>query len=168
MSDDFTKELIGNWKAASRKTHAAIRVFLKRFSRQLPASKIMQQVHEEVFADFNCLLCANCCTNSSPVFNRTDINRISAYLGQTARNLETHYLQADSEGDFIPKSKPCPFLEADNRCRVYEVRPRSCRGFPHTDNTDCWNRPVLMAGNAKACPAAYAIVEKFRWKQPGL
>ena len=168
MSEGFSEELIRGWKAASRKSHTAIQVFLRRFSRQLPSARVLQNAHDEVFSKFDCLLCANCCTNSSPVFNRTDISRISGFLGLSPGDFEIQYLKADAEGDFIPKTKPCPFLEPDKRCRVYEVRPKSCRGFPHTDNPECWSRPLLMAGNARACPAAYAIVEKFRMKPPGL
>lgn len=79
-----------------------------------------------------------------------------------AGELEKQYLKADADGDFVPQSRPCPFIEPDNRCRVYEARPKSCRGFPHTDNPEAWERHQRMAGNAAACPAAFAIVEKFR------
>jgi Fe-S-cluster containining protein len=140
----------------------SIRIFLKRFSVSLPSSGVLEEVHDEVFSTFDCLQCAGCCKNSSPVFTRTDVSRIAAFLRIKPAQLELSYLKTDEEGDFIPKSKPCPFLLQDNRCQVYDVRPKSCRGFPHTDNPEAWERHAMMAGNVEACPAAFAIVEKFR------
>jgi len=75
---------------------------------------------------------------------------------------ETTYLRADADGDFIPKTKPCPFLNEDNTCQVYELRPKSCRGYPHTDAKEGWERPAMMAGNTLVCPATYKIVEKIK------
>lgn len=140
----------------------AIKHFLRRFSASLPNYRVLAEEHEAVFSGFDCLQCASCCKNSSPVFNRTDISRIAAFLGMKPSELEQKHLRADEDGDFVPKSRPCPFLLDNNHCEVYEVRPKSCRGFPHTDNPEAWERASLMAGNAAACPAAFAIVEKFR------
>ena len=162
MKTDFTGLIIRNWQTQAKKAMPAIRVFLKRFASSLPPHRVLAEEHERVFSQFDCLQCASCCKNSSPVFNRTDISRISSFLGQKPAELERLYLRADADGDFVPHSKPCPFLEPDNRCRVYEVRPKSCRGFPHTDNPEAWERHAIMAGNAAACPAAFAIAEKFR------
>lgn len=164
MSSTYTDTLIRKWQHAPQKANAAIALFLKRISRNLPPHQKLTEVHEVVFADFDCLKCANCCKNSSPVFNKTDIRRIASFLGISERQLETEYLDSDSEGDFIPKTKPCPFLETDNHCRIYDVRPKSCRGFPHTDNPEFWNRHARMTGNVKACPAAREIVEKLMEK----
>jgi len=159
---DFTQETLLNWQSTAGKARAGIRLFLKRFSRNIPGSKILTEVHDSVFDSFDCLQCANCCRNSSPVFSRTDIRRIADFLDMSSAELEVRYLESDADGDFIPRSKPCPFLDEQNRCRVYEVRPKSCRNFPHTDQPEAWGRHALMAGNAMACPAAFAIVEKLR------
>jgi Fe-S-cluster containining protein len=160
----FTETLIQKWRNVSPKNSAAIAVFLRRFARNLPPHRQFLEAHEAVFSQFDCLQCANCCKNSSPVFNKTDIRRIAPVIGLSESRMETEFLQADHEGDFIPKTKPCPFLEADNRCRIYDVRPKSCRGFPHTDHPEFWNRHARMAGNAKACPAALEIVDNFMKK----
>ena len=162
MNPEYTARLILHWQQQGKKLLPALRTFLKRFSASLPAHRVLAREHDIVFSEFDCLQCASCCKNSSPVFNRTDISRIAAFLGTKPAELELRYLQADADGDFVPRTKPCPFLGEDNRCDVYEVRPKSCRGFPHTDNPDAWERHKLMAGNAAACPAAFAIVEKFR------
>ena len=150
------------WQQQVRKAMPGIRVFLRRFVQSLPSHRTLASEHEKMFSSFDCLQCASCCKNSSPVFTRTDVTRIAGYLSLKPAEFELVYLRADNEGDYVPKSKPCPFLLPDNRCQVYDVRPKSCRGFPHTDNPEAWLRHSVMAGNAAACPAAFAIVEKFR------
>lgn len=162
MKGDFTREILQHWRSAASQAIPGIRIFLRRFSKSLPSGKVISEAHHSVFDSFDCLQCANCCKNSSPVFSRTDIGRIASFLRLSAADFEIQYLKSDAEGDFIPREKPCPFLDEMNYCRVYEVRPRSCRSFPHTDQPEAWTRHARMAGNARACPAAFAIVEKFQ------
>jgi len=162
LKTNQTDKIIRSWQTNARKAIPAIRTFLKRFSGSLPPKRVLEEVHEEVFSEFDCLACASCCKNSSPVFTRADISRIAGHIGMKPGEMETRFLVSDKDGDFIPSSKPCPFLEKDNTCQVYEVRPKSCRGFPHTDNRSVWERHAFMAGNAAACPAAFSIVERFR------
>ncbi len=42
------------------------------------------------------------------------------------------YLRLDSDGDYVVKSTPCPFLGSDNYCSIYEQRPGDCARFPYT------------------------------------
>ncbi|HOY95668.1 MAG TPA: YkgJ family cysteine cluster protein [Catalimonadaceae bacterium] len=157
-----SKSILSDWKSNANRDFSKNKIFLKRISRSLPAISALQEAHDAVFEKMDCLECGNCCKSSSPVFNRTDINRISAFVGMKAGVFESTYLVADSDGDFIPKSKPCPFLEPDNTCQVYELRPKSCRGYPHTDTKEGWERHALLAGNTVYCPAAYRIVNQIR------
>jgi len=35
----------------------------------------------------------------------------------------------------------CPFLNAEERCSIYEARPECCRNFPqHKDGTQCLDK----------------------------
>jgi Fe-S-cluster containining protein len=163
--NDATSLIMAQWKAYREKAFHENKVFLKRLARSLPPIGTLRQVHDSVFEQFDCLACAQCCTSSSPVFTRTDIQRIASHLGVKPGMLEQQHLEADSEGDWIPKSRPCPFLQSDNRCKVYEVRPKSCRGYPHTDEKEGWERHDLLARNTRACPAAFQMVEKLKSKK---
>jgi uncharacterized protein len=157
-----SRSILSEWKSKAGQDFNRNQKFLKRISRSLPAISILQEAHEEVFEKMDCLECGNCCKSSSPVFNRTDINRISALVGMKPGVFEATYLLTDADGDFIPKSKPCPFIETDNTCSVYEFRPKSCRGYPHTNTKEGWERHALLAGNTLFCPAAHKIVNKIR------
>ena len=159
---DSSEPFIKSWQANSIRNFPKNKVFLKRLAASMPKFDQLLEAHEQVFEQMDCLACGNCCTSSSPVFNRTDISRIEGTLSLKQGTLERDILVADSDGDFLPKTKPCPFLLSDNRCQIYEVRPRSCRSYPHTDSKQGWERASLLAENTKVCPAAFQIVEKVK------
>lgn len=147
------------WQSDARRNLKKNRQFLLRLSRFRLDMHRLEDVHQQVFAHVDCLQCGNCCKTAHPIFTRTDIDRIAGHLRIKPGELENQYLKADAEGDWVPQTFPCPFLESDNQCRVYDVRPKSCRSFPHTDKKEGWERPELLAKNTLTCPAAFRIVE---------
>ncbi len=84
-------------------------------------------VHEEVFSEMDCLTCANCCKTTSPIFYQTDVERVAKALRMKPGDFIEKYLRIDEDKDYVLKSSPCPFLDEDNRCRVYQDRPKACR-----------------------------------------
>lgn len=157
--------LVSVWEKNRTKQLNRFKTILKRLSRNRPSAQRLEEVHDAVFEQIDCLQCGNCCKTASPIFNKTDVARIAAAMGIKPSELETTYLVADPEGDLVPKTMPCPFLNGDNTCQVYEVRPKSCRGFPHTNHRDSWERHALLAKNTFTCPAAYHIVERISQMQ---
>ena len=65
-------------------------------------------------------------------------------------------------GDKVFKAMPCPFLGGDNLCSIYDVRPKACREFPHTDRKKIYQINHLTIKNTLTCPAAYLFVEKLK------
>jgi Fe-S-cluster containining protein len=72
------------------------------------------------------------------------------------------FLRLDEENDYVLQSVPCTFLGADNYCSIYEVRPKACREFPHTDRKKFQQISNLTLKNVAICPAAYNIVEEMK------
>ena len=72
------------------------------------------------------------------------------------------FLRMDEENDYVLQSVPCTFLGADNYCSIYEVRPKACREFPHTDRKKFQQISNLTLKNVAICPAAYNIVEEMK------
>ncbi|MFZ9981444.1 MAG: YkgJ family cysteine cluster protein [Cyclobacteriaceae bacterium] len=60
------------------------------------------------------------------------------------------------------KSSPCPFLGDDNYCSVYEVRPKACREYPHTDRRKVSQILDLTFRNTLVCPAVLNILDRVR------
>jgi Fe-S-cluster containining protein len=112
------------------------------------------------------LQCANCCKTTGPLFNAQDIERISKHFRQKPQQFIETYLQIDEDQDYVLQSVPCTFLDAENYCSIYDVRPKACREFPHTDRKKFTQINNLTLKNVAICPAAFNIVEKMKLKMP--
>lgn len=140
--------------------------FLKQLRKKPPKQldNIMMDLHREAFTSFDCLTCANCCKTTGPLFTDQDINRISKHFKMSARDFENTYLKVDEDGDKVLQQVPCTFLGADNYCSIYDVRPKACREYPHTDRKKFYQINSLTLQNVEICPAAYVIVERLKEK----
>ena len=87
---------------------------------------------------------------------------MAKHFGQRPAEFTEQYLRIDEDGDYVLQSLPCPFLGADNYCSVYEVRPKACREFPHTDRRKMHQILELTRKNVEVCPAVFEIVEGMK------
>jgi Fe-S-cluster containining protein len=76
------------------------------------------------------------------------------------------YLKIDDEKDYVLKSSPCPFLDNENYCRVYDDRPKACREYPHTHRKKMIQITELTYKNTQVCPAVLEMVERLK-NMPG-
>ncbi|EMF49387.1 YkgJ family cysteine cluster protein [Streptococcus parauberis] len=159
MSIDLEK-----YKNLAQQKQAEHRKFLATLKKKAPKNlgKIVQEVHQEVFQEIDCTKCANCCKSLGPLFTEADIQRISKHFKMKMPAFENMFLQVDEDGDKIFQSMPCPFLGDDNLCSIYDVRPKACREFPHTDRKKIYQINQLTLKNTLICPAAYLFVEKLK------
>lgn len=135
----------------------------KGLKRQTPhdLDRVMHGLHEEVFAKTDCLNCANCCKTTGPLWSERDKERVAKHLRLKTGEFETNYLRLDEDGDWVLQQLPCPFLESDNACAIYEIRPKACREYPHTDRAKQAQILDLTAKNALICPAVGEIVARM-------
>lgn len=124
----------------------------------------MQEIHDSVFKRTDCLSCANCCKTTGPLFTNADIERIAKHLKMKPQQFIDTYLQIDEDRDFVLQSLPCTFLDAENYCMIYDVRPKACREYPHTDRKKFNQIANLTLKNVAICPAAFEVVEKMKKK----
>lgn len=127
---------------------------------------LMQELHETEFERTDCLKCANCCKTTGPLFTDKDIQRIAKHFKMKEQQFIETYLRRDEENDYVLQTVPCRFLGADNYCSIYEVRPKACREFPHTDRKKFQQISNLTLKNVAICPAAYNIVEEMKKRIP--
>lgn len=124
--------------------------------------KQFHELHEDAFNKIDCLECANCCRSLGPRITDTDIRRISVALKIKERDFIEKYLHLDEDKDFVFKQMPCPFLDAENYCTIYENRPKACREYPHTDRKRVIQIADLTLKNASVCPAVFYILEGIK------
>ncbi|HDZ06526.1 hypothetical protein LCGC14_0053010 [marine sediment metagenome] len=150
-------------KKASEKHNENKKFFAKL--RKKPPKNLdytMQELHEAEFKRTDCLTCANCCKTTGPLFTNADVERISKSFRMKAQKFIETYLRVDEENDYVLQQTPCTFLGADNYCSIYDVRPKACREFPHTDRKKFQQISNLTLKNVAICPAAFNIVEEMK------
>jgi len=127
---------------------------------------LMKELHEEEFSRTDCLECANCCKTTSPIFTDKDITRISKHLKMKELDFVKQYLTRDEDDFMVLKESPCTFLEHDNSCFIYDVRPKACSEYPHTNRKKFIQLTDLTLKNTEVCPAAFQIVENLKKRLP--
>jgi Fe-S-cluster containining protein len=143
----------------------AFKRFLSRLEKNPPRGldTLAVATDLEMWKQTDCLSCANCCKTMSPTYTKKDILRISEHLGMRPDDFKLKYLKVDDEGDWINKKLPCQFLNLeDNKCSIYEVRPRDCAGFPHHTRRRMIDYMHVFKQNIEYCPATYRVVEMMK------
>jgi Fe-S-cluster containining protein len=140
--------------------------FFDKLKKKVPKNLdyVMQEIHEREFTRTDCLTCANCCKTTGPLFTLADIERIAKHLRLKPQQFIDKYLRIDEDNDYVLQSVPCTFLDNENYCMIYDVRPKACREFPHTDRKKFQQIASLTMKNVAICPAAYNIVEEMKKK----
>ncbi len=158
--EEFLEEL----PQRAREKQAENKKFFTKLKKKPPKDLdyVMQELHEAEFERIDCLTCANCCKTTGPLFTNTDIERIAKHFRMKPSQFIDQFLRIDEENDYVLQSVPCTFLGADNYCSIYEVRPKACREFPHTDRKKFQQISNLTLKNVAICPAAFNIVEEMK------
>jgi Fe-S-cluster containining protein len=124
--------------------------------------ELFHEQHEQLFEQVDCLECANCCKTTSPIFRDVDINRIAQHLRIKPSLFTEKYLHIDEDGDWVLNQSPCSFLDEDNKCSIYEYRPKACRDYPHTDRKNMSQIMDLTFRNTLVCPAVSKMVQNIQ------
>lgn len=152
------QELFDEWqKHRSNVKILADRIFEEK---EVPVSTLDQMAknaHQQVFELIDCQQCANCCKTTPPIILPADIRRIASFLKISPNQFKMKYTLTDIDGEMSFRKVPCVFLGEKNLCRIYEVRPTSCREYPHTDAPGFRRKKKLHQANASICPAVYHI-----------
>jgi len=151
-------------KALSKANHNSKenKKFLNALAKKRNVDELFHKHHDEVFSRVDCLQCANCCKTTSPIFRDVDIERISKHVGMKASAFIDKYLHMDEESDYVLNTAPCSFLGEDNYCSIYDVRPKACREYPHTDRKNMIGILPLTYRNTLVCPAVAEMVEHIK------
>lgn len=160
----ITKQTIAEIKALAFKNKKENATFFRQVAAKPPGKvdEAFHALHEEVFAEVNCLDCGNCCKSLGPKLNSADIRRISSVLRIKTSEFEGKYLRFDEDDDYVFSKMPCAFLDEDNSCKIYEDRPRACREYPHTDRRKMHQVLDITLKNLETCPAVFEIVERLK------
>lgn len=158
------QDIINNLPKLAKDKHKENKTFFTKLKKKAPKKLdyIMQELHDEEFKSTDCLECANCCKTTGPLFTDKDVDRIAKHFKMKTQKFVEQFLRIDEDNDYVLQSVPCTFLGADNYCSIYDVRPKACSEFPHTDRKKFHQISNLTMQNVAICPAAFNIVEKMK------
>ncbi|MBW2938894.1 YkgJ family cysteine cluster protein [Aureisphaera sp. CAU 1614] len=158
------EEILKQLPQRAKDTNTENKKFFAKLKKKPPKNldTLMVELHEAEFRKTDCLNCANCCKTTGPLFTDKDVERIAKHFRMKPQQFIETYLRVDEDHDYVLQSVPCTFLGADNYCSIYEVRPKACREFPHTDRKKFQQISNLTLKNVAICPAAFNIVEEMK------
>jgi Fe-S-cluster containining protein len=141
------------------------------FRRYLSAhhygDKPFQILASEVQQHVDCTSCANCCRHSVVSVNKSEIEHIAGYIGTTPETVIRLYTVPDPDAPTLRilrnSQEGCVFLDG-NLCTIYEVRPKTCRDFPHVaiGTHSLGGRQSSHARWAALCPIIFNALETYK------
>lgn len=160
----YTQDSLNHLHAKAVANFHASKRILQQLKKLKPnkLDKIILNLHTREFAKIHCLECANCCKTISPAIYDRDIRRMALALKTKVSEFIDDYLLEEKEGEYALKTTPCPFLDENNFCEIYESRPKACREYPHTNRKRFYQILDLTAHNSKVCPAVFNMIEELR------
>lgn len=163
---DMENKHIDEWKSSTPADKKKLQDYLQRLKRISPINMdaVAKKAHDEVAPKVDCLACGNCCRSTVTDFSTSDIKRVSKHLGVSKKSFIKTYLMQEYDGTYITNNAPCPFLEEDNKCKIYDVRPEVCQSYPHTHRKGFTSRIHAHQANVDMCPISYQVVKSIQSK----
>ena len=155
------KEILERWKDKAHQDFNKNKDILRSLPKGRSTDKVVSELHDQVFQEVDCLQCANCCKTTPALVTRPDAKRIAKHLSIPPKTFIRKYLLEDINGELMIARVPCTFLNEDNTCQIYAVRPQACREYPHTNQSGFSRRLKMNANNTIVCPAVFEIVNRL-------
>lgn len=148
-----------------RKENYRFRSWLKIHADPKDLDRRFRRLHQELFADYDCSSCRNCCKQYRGSIPREDLARDAKALGMTVEAFKARFLQENEDPwaeDYLTRSRPCDFLQADGSCLLGDHKPESCRTYPHTDQPDRMGSLLSFLDIISICPVACEIWDRLK------
>ena len=139
------------------------RTFLKCHADETELDKQFKRLHDELFSNYDCSRCRNCCKMYYGSIPSEDLERDAEFLNLTKEQFVERYLiKNEVEDTYETKNKPCDFLQEDGNCKLGECRPESCKKYPYTDQPDRLQSLYSVLNAVEVCPVAFEIYERLK------
>ena len=123
---------------------------------------VVNDLNRKVSAQIDCTEYGNCCKVAQPVLTDTDIEMLADTLKIDTGAFKLEFLTEGEDG-LVFKARPSPFL-VENKCTVYESRPKDCRLYPHLHKADFVFRVNQAFSNCSVCPIVFNVYEGLKQK----
>ena len=141
----------------------AFRVYLKERADADTLDKQFKTLHDELFAQYDCSKCRNCCKMFHGTIPKDDISKDAMHLGLSETEFVKRYLtDRPEEKSYQTKNQPCDFLDEYGTCGLGDCKPTDCREFPYTNKPDRLGSLLNTIEMAGVCPVVYEIIERLK------
>ena len=139
------------------------RTYLKMHADPLKLDEQFYELHDELFATYDCSQCRNCCKMYCGVIPQEDIEKAAGQFSISGEEFINRYLEYDhAEVSYKTKHCPCDFMKEDGDCALGECKPENCRKYPYTDQPDRMGSLLSIIESATVCPVVYEILERLK------
>jgi Fe-S-cluster containining protein len=119
------------------------------------------ELHNELFKNYDCSKCRNCCKEYSITFEKTEIDEASKLLKITKKEFMDKYIEETING-YDLKGKPCCFLTENGACEIEKCQPEGCRDYPFTNKPERLLSLLSIVDFASVCPVVFEMLERLK------
>ena len=143
------------------KENLRFRRFLKNRADCDELDQQFLKLHQELFAQYDCRECRNCCRAYNIELDEQEIDSIAAFLSMDKQQfIDTQLVPGTTGGHEI--ASPCRFLHPDGSCELESCKPQECRGFPYTDRPERLFSLFSILSSAEVCPVVFELLERLK------
>lgn len=145
------------------KENIKFRTYLKIHADEEELDQQFLRLHNELFADYDCSKCRNCCKMYCGTIPAEDLERDAEYLNLSKEEFIDAYLKTSEDtGGYDTKHTPCDFLEKDGGCKLGDCKPENCKKYPYTNQPERLESLYSVLDAVSVCPVAFEIYERLK------
>lgn len=139
------------------------RTYLKCNADEEELDKQFFRLHNELFEDYDCSKCRNCCKMYHGSIPEEDLEKDAKYLGVSKEQFVEAFLEQNvQEGNYRTKHMPCDFLQEDGNCKLGDCKPENCKKYPYTNQPERFQSLYSVLEAVSICPVAFEIYERLK------
>ena len=139
------------------------RTFLKMSADEEELDRQFKRLHKEIFAQYDCSKCRNCCKEYKTEIPKKDLEKIAKKLDMSKSLLISTFLEKDSKSEnYLVRGEACAFLDQEGACILGNCKPKACRDYPFTNKPDRKGSLLDIVQNTLVCPVVYEILERLK------
>lgn len=142
------------------------RTFLKINAEEKDLDERFLRLHNELFAEYDCSRCRNCCKMFHGIIPAGDIEQDAEKLNITKEQFMDFFLESEAAEDepdkYRTKHMPCDFLQEDGDCKLGDCKPENCVKYPYTNQPNRLESLYSVLDAVEVCPVAFEILERLK------
>jgi Fe-S-cluster containining protein len=152
--------LINSFARKKAEENFRFRTFIKNNIAEEELDKRFLILHHELFHDYDCSRCNNCCIAFSAPVSDSEIRAIATFLQLSYRDIISGFLVKVEDG--YETTAPCSFLGKGGGCVIESCKPSSCREFPFTNKPERLSSLLGILAIAEQCPVVFEMLERLK------